>query len=103
MTKKSQQFHISPNFGPEKCPVYLHLSWLSTVSNRFENQVTSNAKHCYPTVERHVVYKTNQLLPVTNKDVLPALQNGNVTNQFRIFIYYLLIEQFLRKLEMVRS
>ena len=42
----------------------------------------SSVKHCYLTVEPHVVYKTNQLLPVTNKDVLPALQNGNVIYQF---------------------
>ena len=42
----------------------------------------SSIKHCYPTVEPHVVYKTYQLLPVANKDVLPALQNSNVIYQF---------------------
>ena len=82
MTKKSQQFHTSPKIGPEKCPVYLFLPWLGPVSNRFEKQVTSSVKHCYLTVELHVVYKTNQLLPVANKNVLPALQNSNVINQF---------------------
>ena len=82
MTKKSQQFHTSPKFGPEKCADYLHLSWLGPVSNRFEKQVTFSVKHFYLTVEPHVVYKTNQLLPVANKDVLPALQNSNVIYQF---------------------
>ena len=82
MTKKSQQFHTSPKFGPKECPVYLHLPWLSPVSNRFEKQVTSFVKHCYLAVEPHVVYKINQLLPVANKDVLPALQNSNVIYQF---------------------
>ena len=82
MTKKSQQFHTSPKIGPEKCPVYLHLPWLGPVSNRFEKQVTSSVKHCYLAVEPYVVYKTNQLLPVANKDVLPALQNSNVIYQF---------------------
>ena len=82
MTKKSQQFHTSPKFGPEKCPVYLHLPWLGLVSNRFEKQSTSSIKHCYLTVEAHVVYKTNQLLLVANKDVLPALQNSHVIYQF---------------------
>ena len=33
-------------------------------------------------VEPYVVYKTNQLLPVATKDVLPALQNSNVIYQF---------------------
>ena len=82
MTKKSQQFHSSPKFGPEKCPVYLHLPWLGPVSNQFEKQVTSSVKHCYLAVEPHIVYKINQLLPVANKDVLPALQNSNVIYQF---------------------
>ena len=81
MTKKSQQFHTSPKFEPEKCPVYLHLPWVSPVSNRFEKQVTSSVKHCFA-VEPHVVYKTNQLLPVANKDMLPALQNSNIIYQF---------------------
>ena len=82
MTKKSQQLHTSPKFGPEKCPFYLHLSWLGPVSNRFEKQVRCSVKHSYRTVEPHVVYKTNQLLPVANKDVQPALQISNVIYQF---------------------
>ena len=82
MTKKSQQFHTSSKFGPEKCPVYLYLPWIGSVSNRFEKQVTSSVKHCHLSVEPHVVYKTNQLLPVANKNVLPALQNSNVIYQF---------------------
>ena len=82
MTKKSQQFNTSPKIGPEICPVYLHLPWLDLVLNRFEKQVTSSVKHCCSTVEPRVVSKTNQLLPVANKDVLPALQNSNVIYQF---------------------
>ena len=70
------------NLIQKKCPVYLHLPLFVLVSNWFEKQVTSSVKHYYLTVEPHVVYKTNQLLPVANKDVLPALQNGNVIYQF---------------------
>ena len=44
--------------------------------------MTSSVKQCYLTVEPHVVYKTNQLLPEVNKDVLSALQNSNVIYQF---------------------
>ena len=40
MTMKIKQFHTTPKLDPEKCPVYLHLSWLSLVSNRFEKQGT---------------------------------------------------------------
>ena len=42
----------------------------------------SSVKNCYLTIEPHVVYKTNQLLPVANMDMLSALQNSNVVYQF---------------------
>ena len=83
MTKTSQKFHIPPKFGPEKMPaLYLHLPWLISFQNNLKNK--STVKHCYPTVEPHVAHKTNQLLPVANKDVLPTLQNSNVIYQFSL-------------------
>ena len=36
MAVKMKQFHVLPKFGPEKCPVYLRLPWLGSVSTRFE-------------------------------------------------------------------
>ena len=36
-------------------------------------------------MEPRVVYSTNQLLPTTNKDVLPALQKSNVIYQFTCY------------------
>ena len=82
MAMKMKQFHALPKFGPEKCPVYLRLPWLSSVSNRFEKQVKSAVKQCFSAVEPRVVYSTNELLSATNKDVLPALQKSNVIYQF---------------------
>ena len=38
---KMKLFHALPKFGPEKCPVYLRLPWLGSVSTRFEKQVKS--------------------------------------------------------------
>ena len=73
---------IWTKFGPEKCPVYLHLPWLGSVSTRFEKQVKSAVKECFSTVEPRVVHSTKELLPATNKDVLPALQKSNVIYQF---------------------
>ena len=65
-----------------ECPVYLRLPWLGSVSTRFEKQVKSTVKQCFSAVEPRVVYSTNELLPATNKDVLPALQKSNVIYQF---------------------
>ena len=77
-----KQFHVLPKFGPKKCPVYLRLSWLSSVSNRFEKQIKSPVKQCFFAVEPRVVCSTNEPLPATNKNVVPALQKSNVIYQF---------------------
>ena len=82
MAMKMKQFHALPKFGPEKCPVYLRLPCLGSVSTRFEKQVKSAVKQCFSAVEPRVVYSTKELLPATNKDVLPALQKSNVIYQF---------------------
>ena len=85
MSMKMKQFHALPKFGPEKCPVYIRLPWLGSVSTRFEEQVKSTVKQCFYAVEPRVVYSTkstNELFYSTNKDVLPALQKSNVIYQF---------------------
>ena len=43
---------------------------------------SSLQKKCFSAVEPRVVYSTKELLPATNKDVLPALQKSNVIYQF---------------------
>ena len=43
---KIKQFQALPKFGLEKCPVYLRLPWLGSVSTRFEKQVKSAVKLC---------------------------------------------------------
>ena len=80
MAMKMKQYHALPKFGPEKCPLYLRLPWLGSVSTRFEKQVNLLSNSAFP-LWNHVLF-TNELLPATNKDVLPALQKSNVINQF---------------------
>ena len=79
---KMKQFHVLPKFGPKKCPVYLRLPWLDSVSTRFEKHAKFAVKQCFSAAEPSVVYSTNKLLPATNKDVLPALQKSNVIYLF---------------------
>ena len=82
MAMKMKQFHDLPKFEPEKCPVYLRLPWLGSVSTRFEKQVKSAVEQCFSAVEPRVVYFTNELLSATNKDILSALQKSIVIYQF---------------------
>ena len=82
MAMKMKQFHALPKVGPEKCPVYLRLPWLCSVSTRFEKQVKSAVKQCFSSVEPRVVYSTSELLSATNKNALPSLQKSNVIYQF---------------------
>ena len=82
MAKTMKQYHALPKFRPERCPVYLLLPWLGSVSTRFEKPVKSAVKLCFSAVEPRVVYSTNELLSATNKNVLPALQKSNVIYQF---------------------
>ena len=67
MTKKMNQFRRPTQFGPKKCPVYLHLPWLGNVSLRYEMQIKTAVKRCYFAVEPCIVYTTRQLLPVAKK------------------------------------
>ena len=66
----------------EKCPVYLHISWIGNVSMKFEKYITSAVKRCFFSVEPRVIFTTRQLLPTTKKDVLPSNHHRNVIYQF---------------------
>ena len=72
----------STQFWTQKCPVYLCLPWLGSVSTRFKMQVKSAIQHCFTTVKPRVFYTTSQLFSATKKDVLPASKKSNVIYQF---------------------
>ena len=80
--KKIRQFNAPARQLAAKCPVYLHIPWLGTVSKRFEKQVSASVRRCFFAVEPRVVFTTRSLLPSTKKDVLPASQKSNVIYQF---------------------
>ena len=82
MTKKMNQFRRPTQFGPKKCPVYLHLPWLENVSMRYEMQIRTAVKRCYFAVEPCIVYNTRLLLPAAKTDVLPAFHQSNIVYQF---------------------
>ena len=63
--KKIKQFQALPEFGPEKCPVYLRLPWLGSVSTRFEKHVKSAVKQCFSAVEPRVFTLRFSWLPTS--------------------------------------
>ena len=49
---------------------------------KFEKQITSAVRHCFFSVEPHIIFNTQQLLPAIKKDVLPSHHHSNVIYQF---------------------
>ena len=80
--QKLQQLNSNPVHTVEKCPVYLHIPWIGNVSMKFEKQIRSAVKRCFFSVEPRVIFTTRQLLPATNKDLLPSHHHSNVIYQF---------------------
>ena len=98
-TKKINQFYRPTQFGPKKCPVYLHLPWLGKVSMRYEMQIKTAVKRCYFAVEPCIVYTTRQLLPAAKKDVLPAFHQSNIVYQFLCQYYTWYVGRTSQKLQ----
>ena len=80
--RKLQQINSNPVHTVKKCPVYLHIPWIGSVSMKFEKQITSAVKRCFFSVEPRVIFNTRQLLPAIKKDVLPSHHHSNVIYQF---------------------
>ena len=69
-------------FGPEKCPVYLKLPWIGTVSSKFENQINKAITSCFYAVKPRVVYSTRVMLQSAKKDSVPTTQKSCVIYEF---------------------
>ena len=82
IAKKLKQFQEPITSGPEKCPVYLRLQWLESISTKFEKQVKAVVSNCFFVVEPRIIFKTKELVPATKKDVLPAHQQSNVIYEY---------------------
>ena len=52
---------------------------------QFEKQTKSAVKQFFTAVEPRIAYAPNELVFVTNKDVLPALQKSNMIYQFSCY------------------
>ena len=53
--EKIGNFSADIKFGPQKCPVYLKLPWISNSSLRFESQIKQAITNCFFAVNPRVV------------------------------------------------
>ena len=80
---KIAQFSTLKRFGPEKCPVYLRISWIGKPSTNFKNEVKTVAESCYSSVYTRLVFTSKHMLPVARKDVLPSTQKSFVIYEYK--------------------
>ena len=85
IANKIKYFTEPKPFGPKKCPAYIRLPWIGTVSNKFESQIISSVQRCYGMVEPRVIFGTRQSFPATRKDVLSTTQHSNIIYEFTCY------------------
>ena len=70
--KKIAQFYTLNQFGPEKCPVYLRVPWISKSSTNLEKELKTAVESCYDPVSTRLILTSKRMLPVALKVVLPT-------------------------------
>ena len=80
--RKIEEFKLPLKEGPEKCPVYLKLPWISNISIKFEKHCKTAVCSCFGAVKLRAVYYTRKMLPTVRKDVVPTKQQSVVVYQY---------------------
>ena len=83
ITKKIAQFSTLKRFGPEKCSVYLRVSWIGNSSTNLEKEVKTAVESCYGSVNTRLVFMSNRMLSVAGKAVPPTTQKSSVTYEYK--------------------
>ena len=83
ITYKIAQFSTLKRFGPEKCPVYLRVSWIGKPSTNLEKEVKTAVESCYGSVSTRLVFTSKRMLPVARKNVLPTTQKISVIYEYK--------------------
>ena len=69
-------------FGPDKCPVTLHLPYIGETSDTFSKQISGAVQKCFGAVKLRVLFKSKNMLPTSVKDVLPITTNSNIIYKY---------------------
>jgi len=68
LQKITTQFKEQPKEGPQKCLVYLRLSWIGNMPLVFEKQTKSAIKECYSVIQPWIISSTKKILLSIYKD-----------------------------------
>ena len=83
ITRKIAQFSTLKQFGPEKCPVYLRVSWIGKPSTNLEKKDKTAVESCYGSVSTRLVFTSKSMLPVARKDVLSTTEKSFVIYEYK--------------------
>ena len=83
ISKKITQFSTPKRFGPDKCPVYLRVTYTEKTSLTLEKNVRTAVENCYGSMTVRTVFVSRQMLPASRKDVLPAHQKSSVIYEYK--------------------
>ena len=78
ISKKITQFSRPKRFGPDKCPVYLRVTYTGKAALTLERNLRIAVENCYGSVALRTVFVSRQMLPASRKYVLPAIQKSSV-------------------------
>ena len=78
ISKKIMQFSRPKQFGPDKCPVYLRVTYTGKAALTLERNLRIAVENCYGSVALRTVFVSRQMLLASRKDVLPAIQKSFV-------------------------
>ena len=73
---------LPKKFGPEKCPVQIHLPYIGKVSEVLEKRLTSAVYRCFGSVKVRVLFTTKRLWSASLKDKLPITSTSNNIYKF---------------------
>ena len=81
--KKITQFSRPKQFGPDKCPVYLRVTYTGKAALTLERNLRIAVENCYGSVALRIVFVSRQMLPASRKDVLTAIQKNSVIYEYK--------------------
>ena len=68
--------------GPAKCPVYIRIPYIGTISRMYKQKISDAVRKCYFAVNPRVIITSKPILPSSVKDVLPATKRSQLIYLF---------------------
>ena len=68
--------------GPAKCPVYIRIPYIGTISRMYKQKISDAVRKCYFAVNPRVIVTSKPILPSSVKDVLPATKRSQLIYLF---------------------